>query len=157
MPLENKTHLFSHWSTVQLAVKGSSLLFWVRRLGGTVATDGGSLEAVELKNKRPQLRTDGAAEAQNLMIKRVLMWSELVLGAFMWSRSEPFAQSMEVIWVHLGVQTGYIENIQRLAACGDVLALPAIADMQTFPHYALTRRERKQNYSRRRKRWLGEM
>lgn len=65
-----------------------------------------------MKKKPPQLGTDGAVEAQDLMIKTVLMWSELPLGAFMWSHSEPFLQSdcMEVIWVHLGVQTGYIVN-----------------------------------------------
>lgn len=46
--------------------------------------------------------------------ERVLMWSELAHGTFMWSQSEPFLQSgcMEVIWVHLGVQTGYIVNTQ---------------------------------------------
>lgn len=36
------------------------------------------------------------------------MWSALVLAAFMWSQSALFVQSMEVIWVHLGVQTGYV-------------------------------------------------
>ncbi len=67
-----------------------------------------------MKKKPPQLGTDGAVEAQDLMIKTVLMWSELALGAFMWSQSETFLQSgcMEVIWIHLGVQTGYIVNTQ---------------------------------------------
>lgn len=67
-----------------------------------------------MKKKPTQLGTDGSVEAQDLMIKTVLMWSEPVLGTFMWSQTEPFLQSgcMEVIWVHLGVQTGYIVNTQ---------------------------------------------
>lgn len=67
-----------------------------------------------MKKKPPQLGTYGAVEAQDLMIKTVLMWSELALGTFMWSQPEPFLQTgcMEVIWVHLGVQTGYIVNTQ---------------------------------------------
>lgn len=68
----------------------------------------------EDQKKTAQLVTGGAVAAQDLMIKTVLMWFEPALGTFMWSQTEPFLQSgcMEVIWVHLGVQTGYIVNTQ---------------------------------------------
>lgn len=103
----------SHWATVQLPVKGS--------VPNCSLQIGGSLDVKELKDRAPQL------EAQDPMIKRVLMWSEPALGEFMWSQSEPFLQSgcMEVIWVHLGVQTGYAVNTQLLAACGELLTLLA--------------------------------
>lgn len=62
-----------------------------------------------MKAKPPQLGTDGTVEAKDLMIKTVLMWSELALCAFMWS--------VRVEWLYGSdldssscIQTGYIVN-----------------------------------------------
>lgn len=87
-------------------------------------------------------KTHTAGHRWGFIIKTILMWLELPHSCGL-RRSHFFfflqSGCMEVIWVHLVVQTGYIVNTQWLAACGEALNVPApLNNMRSEQHFQIS-------------------